>query len=77
MAKSKWLSRTRRRSGKQLGRDMRQLTVYLYVDQLNALRRISERDMVPMSALIRYGIDKAIDWAEVRNKKLEDDPEAR
>ena len=77
MKQNKRLSRTRRRRGKQLGRNMRQMTVYLYVDQLDALQRISKRDMVPMSALIRYGIDKAIDWAEVRNKKLEDDPEAR
>lgn len=77
MKQNKQPSRRSRSSGKQLGRNMRQMTVYVYADQLDALRRISERDMVPMSALIRYGIDKALDWAEAHNKKIEDDPEIR
>jgi hypothetical protein len=50
---------------------MRQLTVYLYVDQLEALQEIKERDMIPMSELIRHGIDKAIKEIEDRRRLLE------
>ncbi len=50
---------------------MRQVTVYLTVDQLESLQEIKRRDMIPMSELIRHGIDMAIKLIEDRRRLID------
>lgn len=49
---------------------MKSTTVYLAVDQLAALKKLSSTLETPQSVLIRHGVDMAIEWGEARAKAL-------
>lgn len=55
----------------RLGPSMRQMTIYMHVDQFEALHEINDREKVPMAEIVRMGIDYAIGWYEDRRKLLE------